>query len=41
MTTRLADSPPGEVGIPNLDSFFGPDAPTLPDADAILHRMGM
>ena len=32
MTTRLAYSPPGEVGIPNLDPFFGPDAPPLPDA---------
>ena len=33
MTTRLAYSPPGEVGIPNLDPFFAPDAPALPDAE--------
>ena len=33
MATRVAYSPPGEVGIPNLDPFFGPDAPTLPDAE--------
>lgn len=35
MTTRLAYSPPGEVGIPNLDPFFGPDAPSLPDPEPI------
>ena len=33
MTTRLRYAPPGEVGIHNLDPFFGPDAPTLPDAE--------
>ena len=33
MTTRLPYAPPGEVGIHNLDPFFGPDAPPLPDAE--------
>ena len=32
MTTRLAYSPPGAGDIPNLDPFFGSDAPPLPDA---------
>ena len=32
MTTEPAYVPPGSVGIPNLDPFFGPDAPPLPDA---------
>ena len=35
MTTRLAYSPPGKMRIPNLDPFFGPDAPALPDAEPI------
>ena len=33
MTTKPAYAPPGSVGIPNLDPFFGPDAPPLPDAE--------
>ena len=33
MTTKLAYAPPGSAGIPNLDPFFGPDAPPLPDAE--------
>lgn len=33
MTIRPAYSPPGEVGISNLDPFFGPDVPMLPDAE--------
>ena len=32
MTTKLPYAPPGKVGIPNLDPFFGPGAPALPDA---------
>ena len=32
MTTKPAYAPPGSAGIPNLDPFFGPDAPPLPDA---------
>ena len=32
MTTKLPYAPPSKVGIPNLDPFFGPDAPALPDA---------
>ncbi len=32
MTTKLPYAPPGEVGIPNLDPFFAPGAPALPDA---------
>ena len=33
MTTKPAYAPPGSAGIPNLDPFFGPDAPPLPDAE--------
>lgn len=33
MTTKPAYAPPGSLGIPNLDPFFGPDAPPLPDAE--------
>ena len=32
MTTRLPRTPADGVAIPNLDPFFGPDAPPLPDA---------
>lgn len=32
MTTKLPYAPPDSVAIPNLDPFFGPDAPSLPDA---------
>ena len=33
MTTKPGYAPPGSVGISNLDPFFGPDAPPLPDAE--------
>ena len=33
MTTKLPRTPAPGVAIPDLDPFFGPDAPTLPDAE--------
>lgn len=33
MTTMLPYAPPDRVNIPNLDPFFGPDAPPLPDPE--------
>ena len=35
MTTRLTYAPSSGARIPNLDPFFGPDAPPLPDPEAI------
>ena len=33
MTTKLPRTPAQSAAIPNLDPLFGPDAPTLPDAE--------
>ena len=35
MTSKLPYAPPDSVAIPNLDPFFGPDAPSLPDPEPI------
>ena len=35
MTTRLPYAPPHSTNIANLDSFFGPDAPPLPDPEPL------
>lgn len=39
MTTKLPRTPAQNVAIPDLDPFFGPDAPTLPDADPMPDAM--
>jgi Uma2 family endonuclease len=39
MTTKLPRTPGPSVAIPNLDPMFGPDAPTLPDADPMPDAM--
>ncbi len=33
MTTKYSYAPPHSVEIPDLDPFFGPDAPSLPDPE--------
>ncbi len=35
MTTKYSYAPPHSVEIPDLDPFFGPDAPSLPDPEPI------
>ena len=39
MTTTLTDARPHRANLPNLDPFFGPDAPPLPDSDPIPDAM--
>ena len=35
MKTRLAYAPPGSASISNLDPFFGPNTPALPNAEPL------
>ena len=39
MTTKLPRTPAQSAAIPDLDPLFGPDAPTLPDADPMPDAM--